>query len=237
MHVNQSLYWYILNNFWSCFYGGLHLQIISHFCLSRFNSTKKYSLSWSAPWWFYQFGRDSFAHRKEYASYVSIDVTFACFFLDFSCCHWDYYTEVLVTKKRTTQYVRCFNVAPGSHIAFAKQLCNWWYTSYPSFMLLFDAFYHTRTYYDPLILFLPFCMLSLYMVFPRTVFCCEKGLQFSQKWFMTVLGWWFCLLHADICWRCCDISFYLSFSIKYSRRITRGCTNWKCHLPKRAMFD
>ena len=36
--------------------------------------------------------------------------------------------------------------------------------------------------------FLPFRTVSLYLLFPGTVLCCQKGLPFSGKWFMTGLG-------------------------------------------------
>ena len=36
--------------------------------------------------------------------------------------------------------------------------------------------------------FLPFRTVLQYLPFPGTVFCCQKELSFSGKWFMTGLG-------------------------------------------------
>ena len=60
--------------------------------------------------------------------------------------------------------------------------------------------------------FLPFGTVSLYLLFPGTVFCCQKGLSFSGKWFLTGLGGWFYFLYTGVWWWwCSNISFSLQF--------------------------
>ena len=59
--------------------------------------------------------------------------------------------------------------------------------------------------------FLLFRTVSLYLLFPGTVLCWQKGLSFSRKWFMAGLGRLFCFLDTGVWWRCCNVSFYLQF--------------------------
>ena len=54
--------------------------------------------------------------------------------------------------------------------------------------------------------FLPFRTASLYLLFPSTMLCCQKGLLLSGKWVMTGLGRWFCLLYTGVWWRYCNVS-------------------------------
>ena len=54
--------------------------------------------------------------------------------------------------------------------------------------------------------FLPFRTALLYLLFPSTMLCCQKGLLLSGKWVMTGLGRWFCLLYTGVWWRYCNVS-------------------------------
>ena len=68
--------------------------------------------------------------------------------------------------------------------------------------------------------FLPFRTASLYLLFPSTMLCCQKGLLLSGKWVMTGLGRWFCLLYTGVWWRYCNVSLSIhleGFEMKQMR--------------------